>query len=408
MSVFDKCRNFTKHNELKQVDTYPYFSPLASEQNTEVVLNGKRMLMLGSNSYLGLTTHPKVISAAISATKRFGSSCTGSRFLNGTLELHQELEQRLASFLHKEKALVFTTGFQTNLGTIATIVGKNDVVITDKTDHASIIDGARLSFGRMHRYNHNNIEDLERVLENCRENSPENSGGNKNGKGNCSGKLIVVDGVFSMDGDIADLPGIVNAAEKHGAGIMVDDAHGIGVLGPKGRGTAAHFELADKIDLIMGTFSKSFASIGGFIAGDEAVIDYIRHYSRSMIFSASLPPAQTAAALASLDIIENEPERREALWKNTNLLKNGFHDLGFDTGLSETPIIPVMVGDDLLCFKTWRELRNEGIFVNPIISPAVAKGQAMIRVSVMATHNEKQLQTALEIFDKVGKRMGII
>ncbi|MHC4942400.1 MAG: aminotransferase class I/II-fold pyridoxal phosphate-dependent enzyme [Planctomycetota bacterium] len=394
MSLFDKCQSFTRAEELKEVQIYPYFSPLASGQETEILLNGKRLLMLGSNSYLGLTTHPKVIEAAKKAVDQYGSSCAGSRFLNGTLELHEELERRLAAFAGKEKAIVFTTGFQANLGTIATLVGKDDIVITDKTDHASIIDGARLSFGRMYRFNHNNIEDLERVLENC------------NGNGN--GKLIVIDGVFSMDGDIADLPGITAAAEKYGVGIMVDDAHGLGVLGPNGDGTAAHFGLNDKIDLIMGTFSKSFASIGGFVAGQEQVIEYIRHYARSLIFSASLPPAQVAAALTSLDIIEGEPERREALWTNTRFLKSGLGELGFNTGLSETPIIPVIVGDDLLCFQMWRELQTEGIFVNPIISPAVPPDQALMRVSIMATHTREQLEQALDIFKKVGKRLNII
>lgn len=394
MSLFDKCRNFTRANELREVEVYPYFSPIASAQRPEIQLNGQKMLMLGSNSYLGLTTHPKIVKAAIDAVEQYGSSCTGSRFLNGTLELHEELERRLAAFVDKEKALVFTTGFQANLGAISTLVGKDDVVITDKTDHASIIDGARLSFGRMYRFNHNSIEDLERVLNNC--------------DGNGNGKLIVIDGVFSMDGDIADLPGIVEVAERYGVGVMVDDAHGLGVLGPRGEGTGGHFGLTDKIDLIMGTFSKSFASIGGFIAGDAQVIDYIQHFARSLIFSASLPPAQAAAALASLDIIEGEPERREALWSNTHFLKEGLKELGYDTGKSETPIIPVLVGDDLLCFKMWRELQTEGIFVNPIISPAVPPGQALIRVSIMATHVQEQLQHALDIFEKTGKKLGII
>jgi 8-amino-7-oxononanoate synthase len=394
MSLFDKCRNFTRANELKEVEVYPYFSPIASAQRPEIQLNGQKMLMLGSNSYLGLTTHPKIVKAAREAVEQYGSSCTGSRFLNGTLELHEELERRLAAFVKKEKALVFTTGFQANLGTISTLVGKDDVVITDKTDHASIIDGARLSFGRMYRFNHNSIEDLERVLNNC--------------DGNGNGKLIVIDGVFSMDGDIADLPGIVEVAERYGVGVMVDDAHGLGVLGPRGEGTSGHFGLTDKIDLIMGTFSKSFASIGGFVAGDSQVIDYVQHFARSLIFSASLPPAQAAAALASLDIIEGEPQRREALWSNTHFLKEGLKELGYDTGMSETPIIPVLVGDDLLCFKMWRLLQTEGIFVNPIISPAVPPGQALIRVSIMATHVQEQLQHALDIFEKTGKQLGII
>jgi len=394
MALFDKCHNFKVVEELKSNRIYPYFTPISSSQETEIELDGKRLLMLGSNSYLGLTTHPKITEAVHDAVTRYGSSCAGSRFLNGTLQLHEELERRLADFVGKEQALVFTTGFQANLGTISTLIGKDDIVITDKTDHASIIDGARLSYGRMYRFNHNNIEDLERVLQNC--------------EGNGNGKLIVIDGVFSMDGDIADLHGITAMSEKYGAAVMVDDAHGLGVLGPKGNGTAAHFGLDDKIDLIMGTFSKSFASIGGFIAGDKPIIEYIQHIARSMIFSASLPPAQVAAALASLDIIEAEPERRAMLWKNTHFLNNGLKHLGFNTGISETPIIPVIVGDDLLCFQMWRDLQDRGIFVNPIITPAVPPDQALIRVSIMATHTEDQLRTALEIFSKVGKKLGLI
>lgn len=396
--LFDKCRSFTKVDELKQVKAYPYFSPLGSAQEPEVLFNGRRMLMLGSNSYLGLTTHPKVKAAAKAAIEKYGSSCAGSRFLNGTLELHEELEHRLAAFVGKEWALVFTTGFQANLGAISSLVGKDDIVITDKTDHASIIDGARLSFGRMYRFNHNNIADLERVLYNC----------TNSGNGQDCGKLIVIDGVFSMDGDVADLPGILKVAQEYDAGVMVDDAHGLGCLGPKGDGTAAHFGLTDKVDLIMGTFSKSLASIGGFVAGEKSVIEYIRHYARSLIFSASLPPAQVAAVLASLDIIEKEPERREALWNNTRYLKEGLNRMGFDTGRTETPIIPVMVGDDLLCFNIWRALHEAGIFVNPIISPAVPQGQALIRVSIMATHTEEHLSAALRIFEEVGKKLGLI
>jgi len=396
MGLFDKCHNFTRVEELRRLDAYSYFSPLESAQEPEIVLGGQRMLMLGSNSYLGLTTHPKVLEASIQATQRYGSSCTGSRFLNGTLKIHEELEQRLARFVGKDDAIVFTTGFQANLGAIATLVGKDDVVITDKTDHASIIDGARLSFGKMYRFNHNSCQDLIRVLTNCIEN------------GNGNGKLIVIDGVFSMDGDIADLPGIVNAAKEYGAAIMVDDAHGLGVLGPNGDGTAAHFGLTDQVDLIMGTFSKSFGSTGGFVAGSSQVIEFIRHMARSLIFSASLPPSQVAATLASLDLIEQEPERREKLWKNTHFLTEGFKRLGFNTGLTETPIIPVVVGDDLLCFKMWQALSKSGIFVNPIISPAVPPDQALIRVSIMATHTREQMQFALNVFETEGRKLGII
>jgi len=400
MSLFDKCKNFTRVEELKRKGAYPYFSPIASSQEPEILIDGKKMLMLGSNSYLGLTTHPKVVEAAINAIKRFGSSCSGSRFLNGTLEIHQELEERLAKFMGKEKALVFTTGFQVNLGVISTLIGKDDVVITDKTDHASIIDGARLSFGKMYRFNHNSSEDLERVLI--------NGNGNGNANGSSNGRLIIVDGVFSMDGDIADLPALTKVAKEYDTRVMVDDAHGIGCLGPKGDGTAAHFNLSDEVDLIMGTFSKAFASTGGFIAGKEEVIDFIQHYARAFIFSASLSPSQVAAALASLNIIENEPERREKLWKNTHFLKDGLTNLGFNTGKSETPIIPVIVGEDLKCFLMWRALREEGVFVNPIISPAVPPGESLIRISIMATHSEEQLSRGLKIIEKVGKQQGVI
>jgi len=314
--LFYKCRNFTRAAEVKRSGVYPYFCPIQSSQEPEIIQDGRKMLMLGSNSYLGLTTHPKVKEAARAAIEQYGSSCAGSRFLNGTLEIHEELERRLAAFVGKDEAIVFTTGFQANLGAISTLVGKGDRVITDKTDHASIIDGARLSYGRMLRFNHNNTEDLERVLSNC------------DGSG---GKLVIVDGVFSMDGDIADLPGIVRVSERNGAHVMVDDAHGLGVMGPNGKGTTAHFGLTDRVALIMGTFSKSFASIGGFVAGDEIVTNYIRHHARTLIFSASLPPAQVAAVLASLSILESEPERVERLWENTRYLREGLDSLGFDT-----------------------------------------------------------------------------
>ncbi len=391
--LFEKCRKFTRATEVKKSGVYPYFCPIESSQEPEITLEGRKMLMLGSNSYLGLTTHPKVKEAALSAVRRYGSSCAGSRFLNGTLVIHEQLEEKLAEFVGKEQAIVFTTGFQTNLGTIATLVGKGDRVITDKVDHASIIDGARLSYGRMLRFNHNSAEDLERVLAHC------------DGRG---GRLVVVDGVFSMDGDIVELPSIVEVAERWGAQVMVDDAHGLGVMGPMGRGTTEHFGLTDRVALIMGTFSKSFASIGGFVAGDNEVMEYVRHHSRSLIFSASLPPAQVASVLAVLDIIKEEPDRLDRLWDNTHYLRNGLDSLGFDTGCSETPIIPVMIGKDMLCFQTWQALRDEGIFVNPIITPAVLPGQALIRVSIMATHERHHLDRGLAVFEKVGKKLGLI
>ena len=390
--IFAKCRNFTRADEARRSGVYPYFYPIESAQEPEITVDGRRMLMLGSNSYLGLTTHPKVKEAALAAVRRYGSSCAGSRFLNGTSELHEELERELAEFVGKEQAIVFTTGYQANLGAISTIVGRGDCIYTDKVDHASIYDGARLAYGRLVRFSHNDARDLDRVLTHH----------------DAKGKLVVVDGVFSMDGDIADLPGIVAVCKRHNASLMVDDAHGLGVLGPKGCGTTAHFGLDGDVAIIMGTFSKSFASIGGFVASDAKVIDYIRHHARSLIFSASLPPAQTASALAALRIMRSEPERIEKLWENTRILHDGLNDLGFDTGDSETPIIPVIVGDDLLCFKTWLALREAGIFVNPIIAPAVLSGQALIRISIMATHEHEHLYRALEIFEKVGKELGLI
>ena len=391
--IFEKCRNFTRADETRKSGFYPYFSPIQSSQEPVITLGGKKMLMLGSNSYLGLTTHPRVKEAARKALEQYGSSCAGSRFLNGTLEIHEKLEKRLAAFTEKEDAIVFTTGFQANLGTLSTLVAKDDLVFIDKTDHASIIDGARLSFGRMIRFNHNNPEDLERVIV-----------ANDNG----NGKLVVVDGVFSMDGDVADLPNLLEVCERHGANLMVDDAHGLGVMGPNGKGTCSHFGVSDRVDLIMGTFSKSFASIGGFVAGDRVVIDYIRHHARSLIFSASLPPAQVASVLAVLDLLDEEPELVKRLWRNTRYLHEGLDALGFNTGDSETPIIPVIVGNDLLCFKTWLALRREGIFVNPIIAPAVLTGQALVRVSIMASHERHHLDQALGIFEKVGKKLGLI
>jgi len=326
------------------------------------------------------------------AIKKYGTGCAGSRFLNGTLDIHEELEYKLARFMNKESALVFSTGFQTNLGAISALVGKGDTVIIDKMDHASIIDGCRLSFGDIKKYRHNDMDDLERVLRLDGEN----------------GRLIVVDGVFSMEGDIARLPEIVNLAEKYGARVMVDDAHGIGVLGRNGRGTAEHFGLEDKVDIIMGTYSKSLASIGGFIAAGEDVIHYIKHISRPLIFSASPPPASVAAVSAAIDIIITEPERRARLWENTRKMREGFKDLGFDTGASETPIIPVIVGEDHKAFLMGRGLHEEGIFVNVAVSPAVPNGKALIRTSFMATHTDEQLDKVLEAFKKVGKRLGII
>ncbi len=351
------------------------------------------MIMVGSNNYLGLTSHPKLKEAAIAATRELGVGCVGSRFLNGTLTLHIELEERLAKFCRKEAALVFSTGMQTNLGAISALAGKRDVIVTDKYDHGSIIDGCRLSYGHMKRFRHNDMHDLERVLQ-----SPADGGG----------ALIAVDGVFSMEGDVCNLPAIVALAGKYGARILVDDAHGIGVLGSRGAGVADHFGLEDEVDIIVGTFSKSFACIGGFVASSENVCHYLKHFARSMIFSASLPPANVASVIAALDIIENEPERRERLTAVGHKMRNGLKALGYDTGESTTPIIPVIVGDDLTARTMWRKLFDMGIFTTPVMTPAVPENRALIRVSCMATHTDEHVERVLAAFDKAGREMGVI
>ncbi len=393
MDLFAKCFKDTRAEETQKAGLYPYFHPISSSLGTEVMMDGKKLLMIGSNNYLGLVSHPKVKEAAAQAALKYGSGCTGSRFLNGTLDLHIELERRLAKFVNKEAALAFSTGFQTNLGTISALVGKGDFVIIDRGDHASIVDGCRLSFGKTIKFLHNDMSDLCRILSKMDDDA---------------GKLIVVDGVFSMEGDIAKLPEVARLAKKHKARLMVDDAHAVGVLGPNGRGTAEHFGLEKDVDLIMGTFSKSFASLGGFIAGDRPVIDFIKHFSRELIFSASIPPAAVAAVLAALDIIESEPERRERLWEITHRMHKEFKGMGFNIGVTETPIVPVYIGEDLDAFKFWRALLDSGIFANAIISPAVPKGQALIRTSYTATHTDEQLDFVLDTFKKLGKAFGII
>jgi len=390
--IFEKCFKFTAAKELQRAGLYPFFRIIESAQDPEVILKGRKMVMVGSNNYLGLTNHPKVKEAAIEAIKKYGTGCAGSRFLNGTLELHVKLEEKLARFMRKEAALIFSTGFQVNLGVISALVGKDDVVIIDKMDHASIVDGCKLSYGEVRRFKHNDMSDLDRVFS-------ENNG---------RGKMVVVDGVFSMEGDIVELREVVRIAGNHRARIMVDDAHGIGVLGKTGRGTAEYFEMENDVDLIMGTYSKSLASIGGFIAGDEDVVHYIKHFGRALIFSASPPPASVAAVSAAIDIIESEPERREMLWKNTNKMMQGFKDLGFETGPSRTPIIPIIVGADETAFRAIMMLQEEGVFANVAVSPAVPPGKALIRTSYMATHTEEQLERVLEAFKKVGKSMGLI
>ncbi len=390
--IFDKCFRFDKAKVLMSHGLYPFFRTIQSAQDPEITLNGRKMIMVGSNNYLGLTNHPKVKEAAIEAIKKYGTGCAGSRFLNGTLDIHVQLEEKLARFMRKDAALVFSTGFQVNLGVISAIVGKDDIVIIDKMDHASIIDGCRLSFGEIRKFKHNDMADLERVLKEYEDRD----------------KLIVVDGVFSMEGDIAHLPDIVELAKKYGARLMVDDAHGIGVLGKTGRGTAEHFGLEKEVDLIMGTYSKSLASIGGFIAASADVVHYIKHMARSLIFSASPPPASVASVSAAVDIIENEPERREQLWKNTKKMLNGLKQLGFQTGHSQTPIIPVIVGEDEKAFLMAMMLQEEGVFANVAVTPAVPAGMALIRTSYMATHTEEQLDIVLKAFDKVGRKLGLI
>ena len=392
VDIFEKCCKFTAAKEIMDAGIYPYFRVIESAQDPEVIVDGKKMIMIGSNNYLGLTNHPRVKEAAIEALRKYGSGCAGSRFLNGTLDIHVNLEKKLARFMRKESALVFSTGFQTNLGVISAIAGKDDVILIDKMNHASIIDGCRLSFSEIKKYRHNDMEDLERLLQQY----------------NDKGKLIIVDGVFSMEGDIADLPNIVKLARKYGARVMVDDAHGIGVLGRTGRGTAEHFGLEDEVDLIMGTYSKSLASIGGFIAASEEVIHYIKHFARALIFSASPPPASIASVSAAIDIIEEEPERRERLRRNTNKMLKGFKALGFDTGRSETPIIPLIVGDDQRAFLMAKMLHDKGIFANVAVSPAVPNGNALIRTSYMATHTDEQLDKVLQAFEEVGKALKII
>ena len=396
IDLFEKCRQFTTAAEVQAMGIYPYFHPIQSAPGDEVVVDGKPCIMVGSNNYLGLVNHPKVKEASAEAARKYGSGCTGSRFLNGTLDLHLELEERLARFVHKEAALCFSTGFQTNLGTISCLVGKNDAVVIDRQDHACIVDGARLSYGKVYKFAHNDMDDLDRVL------------GNVRGNSNRGGVLIVVDGVFSMEGDIIRLPELVPVAERHGARVMVDDAHAVGVLGPTGAGTAEHFGLEDRVDLIMGTFSKSFAALGGFVAGDRDVIEYIKHHARALIFSASITPASAAAVLAALDIIESEPERRERLWRNARRMQQEFKRMGLNTGHSETPIVPIVVGDDLDCFAFWKALFDNGVFTNPVISPAVPPGQAMIRTSYTATHTDEQLDRVAEVVAKVARERGLI
>lgn len=389
----EKLSAFTLPQQLEEAGIYPFFRCLESGQDTQVVINGKKVLMFGSNSYLGLTNHPQIIEATIKATRKYGSGCSGSRFLNGTLDIHRELEKDLADFVGKEDAIIFSTGFQTNMGVVSCVTGREDYIICDELDHASIVDGRRLSFSNILKYKHNDMESLEKILQKC------NPG---------KIKLIVVDGVFSMEGDVADLPGIVRLAKKYNASVMVDDAHGLGVLGNCGRGTSDYFGLTADVDLIMGTFSKSLASIGGFIAADAPIINYLRHNARSYIFSASCPPGATAAAAAALQILKSEPERLENLWNITNYTLDRFRSLGFETGNTSTPIIPLYIRDMEKTFRVTRMLFDKGIFVNPVVPPACSSNDTLIRFSLMATHTKEQIDEAVDKLEKCFKKLGIL
>ena len=393
MDVFQKCFEFRDADIVRERGVYPYFRMIASGQDPVVTMNGQRVIMLGSNNYLGLTNHPEIKAAAARALEDYGTGTAGSRFLNGTLDIHVELEEKLAEFLGREAALTFSTGFQVNLGVISALVGRKDVVILDNLDHACILDGARLSFGRVLKYAHNDMAALEERLRSVEDDRA---------------AMIVVDGVFSMEGDLADLPRIVELKKKFNARLMVDDAHGVGVMGAKGRGTAEHFGVEDEADLVMGTFSKSLAAVGGYVVGDATVIDYIKHNARSLMFSAAPPPASVASVIKALEIIEREPERRAQLWEITEYMRTEFTNMGYDTGDSESPVIPLGVGENFAAFQMTMRLQQEGVFANPVVSPAVPEGRAMIRTSYMATHTRDQLDQALEAFRKIGREMGVI
>jgi 8-amino-7-oxononanoate synthase len=389
----EKLSNYDAPQRVMQAGIYPYFRAIESDQDTEVIMNGKKVLMFGSNSYLGLTNHPLIKEAAKKAIDKYGTGCAGSRFLNGTLDIHLELEEKLAHLVGKEQALCYSTGFQVNLGVVSVLTGRNDFVLLDELDHASLIEGSRLSFSKVLKFAHNDMVSLEKKLKHCHRDSI---------------KLIVVDGIFSMEGDIVKLPAIVKLAEKYNATIMVDDAHSIGVIGKNGSGTASHFGLTDKVDLIMGTFSKSFASLGGFIAADKEIINFIKHNSRSLIFSASMTPPSVATVLAAMDIMKNEPERIEHLWEITNYALEGFKSMGFNTGKSETPIIPLFIGDDIKALTITQMLLENGVFVNPVVSPAVPKEDSLIRYSLMATHTKEQVDISIEKITKAARKLGVL
>lgn len=394
MDIFKKCDlTVSEVKKARDFGIYPYFTPIESAQDHRVTIKGKEYIMIGSNGYLGLAADPRMKQAAINAVDKYGSTCSGSRFLNGTLDIHVKLENDLADFYEKDGAIVFSTGFQTNLGIISSLGGKDDILIIDRQDHASIIDGCRLSFSDIKKYRHNDMEDLERILKTI----PDDRG-----------KLIIVDGVFSMEGDLANLPEIVRLKEKYNTRLLVDDAHGVGVHGEKGQGTCEHFGVLERVDIVMGTFSKAFASLGGFVVGDKDVITHIKHRARALIFSASMVPASVASAQMALDIIKSEPQRRKRLWAITERMLEGFRKIGFDIGESETPVIPVIIGEDSACFAFWKTLLESGIFANPVISPATPPGRALIRTSYMSTHTDEDIDTILHVFAKCGKEFGLV
>ncbi len=389
----DRFANYDAPQKAMSAGIYPYFRAIESDQDTEVIMDGKKVLMFGSNSYLGLTNHPYIKEAAQKAIAKYGTGCAGSRFLNGTLDIHIQLEEKLAELVGKDQALCYSTGFQVNLGVVSALTGRKDYILLDELDHASLIEGSRLSFSKVMKFAHNDMHSLENKLKKCEPDSV---------------KLIVVDGIFSMEGDIVKLPEVVELARKYDASIMVDDAHSLGVLGKNGSGTASHFGLTNEVDLIMGTFSKSFASLGGFIAADKEVINFIKHNSRSLIFSASMTPASVATVMAAIEVMENEPERIANLWEITNYALNGFKAQGFNTGKSESPIIPLFIGDDIKALKLTQILIADGIFINPVVSPAVPKEDSLIRYSLMATHTKEQVDISIEKITKAARKLGIL
>ena len=394
MDVFQKCRDFSRVRDAREAGVYMLYREIGSAQDPVVTMDGEKVVMLGSNNYLGLTSHPKVKEAAIAATQKYGTGCAGSRLLNGTLDIHTRLEERLADFMGRKATLVFSTGYGVNVGVLSCLLDRHDVALLDKMDHASILDGVRLSYGKALKFRHNDPDDLEKKLINV---------------GDAKGKLIVVDGVFSMEGDVAPLPEIVKHKRTHGAGLFVDEAHSLGVFGEKGRGVAEHFGVEDEVDLVMGTFSKSLATVGGFIASDdEQIIDFIKHTARAQIFTAAIPPGSAAAVEAALDILESEPERRQQLWDNTNYMKKELEGLGFETCGSQSPIIPLLIGDDIATYQMANRLQEEGVFVNAAVTPAVPPGHGVIRTSYMATHKREHLDQALGAIAQVGRELSVI